>query len=123
MGRQVLVVDDEEIVRRVLCRLLATLGFTPLAVESGDEAVALFRSAPHRYSLVLLDVTMPPPDGEATLRALREIRPGVPVIMMSGYCEEDILSRLAAADHPDDFLEKPFTTTALASKLNAFRAA
>jgi signal transduction histidine kinase len=109
----VLVIDDEEIVRRTAQSVLQQHGLSVVSAENGSEGVDLFRRIAERVSLVLLDLTMPIMDGEATLRALREIRPGVPVLVSSGYSEEDARERLRDANGVR-FLQKPYGSMELA---------
>src|SRR5262249_7505126 len=83
--KTILVVDDEEIVRRTASVTLDTHGYRVFLAANGQEAVDLFAGMADEISLVLLDLTMPVMSGEATLRRLRAIRPDVPVILSSGY--------------------------------------
>ncbi len=81
----VLVVDDEEAVRELLVRMLEPLGFRVLQAEHGMQAITLVSETTDDIDLVLLDLTMPHADGVETFHALRKLRPGLPVILMSGY--------------------------------------
>jgi CheY-like chemotaxis protein len=81
----VLIIDDEALVRSSWTRLLADAGFDVLPAASGPEGLELFRANADRVSLVLLDLTMPHMDGEATLLALRALSRDVPVLLVSGY--------------------------------------
>jgi signal transduction histidine kinase len=109
----VLVIDDEELVRRTAQSVLQQHGLSVVSAENGHEGVELFRRIADRVALVLLDLTMPVMDGEATLRALRQIRPEVPVLVSSGYSEEDARDRLDDADGVR-FLQKPYGSIELA---------
>jgi two-component system cell cycle sensor histidine kinase/response regulator CckA len=60
--------------------------------------------------------------GEQALEAMRRVRPDVRVILMSGYSEEDVATRFAAAGRPNEFLEKPFRWADLSDKLRAVLA-
>ncbi|MBI5771271.1 MAG: CHASE domain-containing protein [Verrucomicrobia bacterium] len=113
----VLVVDDEEPVRLVAADMLKSVGLTPRVVNDGLAGIAVFRENPAHYELVLLDLMMPAQSGEETLAALRAIKPGVRVLLMSGYSEGDLLRRLAHDRSPVAFLPKPFTRDALVEKL------
>ena len=92
-----LLVDDDETLRKVTATMLTRLGFTVLAVKDGVEAVEAFRKHPDEIRCVLSDLTMPRMDGWATLNALRQIAPGIPVILASGYSEEQVMD----GDHPE----------------------
>jgi DNA-binding response OmpR family regulator len=112
----VLVVDDDESVRTVLLRTLTKIGFTVSLAGDGAAALDIFSADPTRYLLVLLDYKLPGMDSKSILAELRTNKPRLPVILMSGYCRED------ASSHSDgmaecEFLHKPFTMDALASKV------
>ena len=117
----VLIVDDEEPVRTVAARMLATLGFTTEVAVDGREALEKYRAGPYRYHLVLLDLTMPHLDGEETFRQLRHINPGVKVLLMSGYSEQEAVGRFTGKGLAG-FVQKPFEVeriiTALRQVLN-----
>lgn len=104
---RVLVADDEPIVRDVTARMLASMGFSVDVVCDGRAAIERFQSDPDSYRLVLLDLTMPRMDGEETFADLRRIRPTVPVILMSGFTEQDAVSRFIGKGLAG-FIAKPF---------------
>ncbi len=110
----VLVVDDEETVRVVAARVLEHLGFEVELADDGRQAIEKFRARPDRYQLVLLDLTMPHLDGEETFRQLRHLRPGVRVLLMSGYNEHEALSRFTGKGLAG-FVQKPFEAAGLAA--------
>ena len=106
-GGTVLLVDDEPTVRGVASTMLSRLGFTVLQAEDGIEAVATFRKHKDAIRFVVSDLSMPRMDGWATLAALRQITPGIPVVLASGYDQAEVLS----GEHPEwpqAFLGKPF---------------
>ena len=70
-----------------------------------------------RISLVLLDLTMPGMDGEETFRALRRISPTVPVVMSSGFTEQEITARVAGQGLAG-FLQKPYSLATLQEKIH-----
>ena len=113
---RVLLIEDEEPVRFVLLAMLKTFGLTPRGAEDGEKGLAAFREDPAGYDLVVMDMLMPGMSGEQTLAAMRAIKPDVPVLLISGYSEGDILGRLGGAG-PLQFLSKPFTRDALEQKL------
>jgi len=112
----VLVVDDEQSVREVACRMLESLGFAVEAAPDGTAAVAAFRARPERFVCVLLDLTLPGMDGAEIFRHLREVRADVPVVLISGYGEEEAASRIGG-DAPSGFLAKPFSPEQLRGSL------
>ena len=103
----ILVADDEEVVRSMARRILEQAGFDVLTAADGRDAVEYFREHAADVSAVLLDLTMPRLGGEEALRVLRQIRPGVRVVITSGYSESDIATRFEGQDL-DGFLQKPF---------------
>jgi two-component system cell cycle sensor histidine kinase/response regulator CckA len=106
--RTVLVIEDEAAVRTFLTLLLERLGYRVLQASDGDEGLAVF--AQHRQEVwaVLLDLTMPRLGGRETLAELLQQRPGLPVVLMSGYSVEEVNTRLSG-QRIAGFLQKPFT--------------
>ncbi len=103
----VLVVDDEEAVRQVCSALLTKFGFSVVLAADGREGIEMFQAGPDGYTLVLLDLTMPPPDGRQVFAELRRLRENIGVVLMSGFNEEEVLSGFAGV-RPVGFLQKPF---------------
>jgi PAS domain S-box-containing protein len=105
----VLVVEDELGVREVAERILQDFGFETLAAADGREALEVMERAGDQVAVVLLDLSMPRMGGQETLRHLRERRPHLPVIMMSGYTEEAVASQFSEnGPGMTGFLQKPF---------------
>ncbi|HTR01328.1 MAG TPA: PAS domain S-box protein [Candidatus Acidoferrum sp.] len=102
----VLIADDEESVRDVTSRILQHMGFTTETVANGVEALARYQANPAAWSLVLLDLTMPQMGGDEAFRRLRQLDPQAKVILMSGYNQQEIDSRLAGS-LPSGFIPKP----------------
>jgi signal transduction histidine kinase len=103
----VLVVDDEETVRTVTARILETLGFAVVLACDGREGLEIYRREPSRFIIVLLDLTMPHMDGEETFRQLRHVNPGVRVVLMSGFNQQEAVSRFTGKGLAG-FVQKPF---------------
>ena len=112
----VLVVDDEATVRDVLQRQLESLGFTVLTAANGQEGLEVFARRQGEIAAVLLDLTMPVLSGEETYRELRRIGGAAPIIVCSGYSEQDAAERFRD-DPPDGFLQKPAPLGAVLEKL------
>jgi len=112
----ILVVDDEDSVRAVATALLRRRGFEVTEAKDGSHAVELLRQHPADYALVLLDLTMPGMNGEATFRALREIRDDQRVLLMSGYNEQDV-TRMFLGRGLAGFLQKPFRADELYARV------
>ena len=114
----ILVVDDEESVRTISGYILESCGYSTVLAANGREALKIFRAAPEKFTAILLDLTMPEMNGEEMLRELRRLNYPVPVVLMSGYTEEESGVRLAR-DRYSAFIPKPFDRNALAAKLAA----
>jgi signal transduction histidine kinase len=112
----VLVVDDEPIVREMAKRALERHGYTVLAADSGLAAIDVLKRHPGGVALVILDLSMPHMDGEEALPELRKIRPGVKVVVSSGYSEAETMS-LFEGQQVSGFIQKPYTSTGLAEKV------
>jgi CheY-like chemotaxis protein len=108
MSGTVLVVDDEEIVRMVCKEMVESMGLQVLTAADGREAVDLFASHADSISHVILDLSMPNMDGMAAFTELVHIKPGVKVILSSGYDEQDSLQRLPGPG-PAGFIQKPYS--------------
>ena len=108
---RVLVVDDEETVRIITARIFESIGLTPVLASDGRDALKKFEADPS-IILVLLDLTMPHMDGEETFRELRRMRPGIKVLLMSGFNEQEAMSRFASQGLAG-FVQKPFNVTQL----------
>jgi CheY-like chemotaxis protein len=112
----VLVVDDESVVRSSLRRLLVNLGFEVDLACDGDEAIAVYRTNPGKYRLVVLDLTMPRRSGAETFAELKALDPTVRVLVMSGYHHSDATSNFST-DEIRGFLAKPFDRESLIAAL------
>jgi CheY-like chemotaxis protein len=110
--RLVLLVDDDEVVRRSSTRILTRAGLEVVGAASGSEAVELFRVHRRALSLVLLDMSMPDGDGISLLDRLRGIDRTVPVVMVSGAILPEAERRLADGSLAG-FVAKPFTSAEL----------
>lgn len=116
----VLVIDDEPLVRGVAARMLQRLGAEVETADSGTSALEQFSRRPSAYAAVLLDWTMPGMDGRETLRQLRDIRPDIPVIVVSGLDEAIAADQLKDVD-ADGYLPKPFHFELLAKLFSHHR--
>jgi PAS domain S-box-containing protein len=105
----ILVVEDEEGVREVAERILLDFGFETLVAVDGREALDIMEREGDRVTAVLLDLSMPRMGGQETFRRLRESRPELPVIMMSGYTEQVVVPQFSGPGPGlTAFLQKPF---------------
>jgi PAS domain S-box-containing protein len=117
----ILVVDDEDVVRRLAKAALQRLGYTVMTAENGREAVEVYAVNPDGIDLVLLDMTMPVMSGEEALRRLLDIRPNVNVLAMSGFHEREAAQRFG--NRIAGFVQKPFTVHQLGAKISAAQRA
>jgi nitrogen-specific signal transduction histidine kinase/ActR/RegA family two-component response regulator len=102
----ILFIDDEEALVRVGQRMLEKLGYQAVARTSSRAALETFRQTPHRFDLVITDQTMPHMTGEGLARALRGLRPDIPIILCTGF-SHTIDAEKAQAQGIDAFLMKP----------------
>jgi CheY-like chemotaxis protein len=108
------VADDDPGVRLLAAAALAGLGFEVRAAENGAEAVDLVRAGGDAVRVAVLDVLMPVMDGKEAVAAIRALRPGLPVIVMSGYSEPDVAGQFRG-DGVAGFVQKPFRPADLAA--------
>jgi two-component system cell cycle sensor histidine kinase/response regulator CckA len=111
-----LVVDDEEMVRRLAARMLVTLGYRVLEAGSGQEAVRLLRRGAHRINAVLTDVAMPGIGGRELGETIARCWSQIRVLYMSGFAEKRMLTE-GAIDPSVPFIQKPFTSEQLGRKV------
>ncbi|MGD0498757.1 MAG: ATP-binding protein [Bryobacteraceae bacterium] len=117
----ILFVDDELVVRTVAKAALERYGYSVVAVEDGAAAIDRLRREPVPLSAIILDLGMPNMPGRETLVELRKISPDAPVVVSSGYTEDEM--RLAFAGMSvSSFLQKPYTCEELAARVLDARA-
>ena len=100
-GEHVLYVDDEEPIVDVATRLLGDLGYRVTGVTDARLALADFRSRPYEFDVLVTDLAMPELPGAELARQVRELRPGIPVVLTSGYVrpeDAEAVQRLGAVD-------------------------
>ena len=107
-GEVILLVEDEPAVRSLTKRILERHGYAVIDAATGDEALAIFQREGSRIQLVLTDVVMPGLRGPELVAEIERLRPGVPVMFMSGYADDDLMRRGVFPEHVA-FLKKPFT--------------
>lgn len=106
-ARLVLVVDDEEGVRDLVCRMLQGGGYRTLEAAHGGEALDMVETGPEPVDLVVTDVVMPGMDGRELGRRLAQSRPTLPILYISAYDVNDIFRR-GSPRNSAPFLQKPF---------------
>lgn len=116
-GITVLVADDDAGVRAVTQAILERAGIEVVTAVDGTDAIRALQQNSDRISVVLLDYTMPGPRAPEVLRELRRIRPDVPVVLSSGYAEDDATASLGGR-RLSGYLQKPYTPDTLLSLLS-----
>jgi CheY-like chemotaxis protein len=112
----VLVVDDEPVVLEMARKALERHGYTVLLAESGRAAIEALKREPGEIALVVLDMSMPGMGGEEVLPELRKLRPGVRVVVSSGYSEAETMP-LFKGQKVSGFIQKPYTAARLAGEV------
>jgi two-component system cell cycle sensor histidine kinase/response regulator CckA len=115
-GETVLLVEDERSLRVTCGQFLNVLGYKVLLAESPDAALKLAEGHLDHIDLLLTDVVMPGMYGTALAKRLEAIKPGLKILLMSGYAV-DAMAQRGIQDHELPFLTKPFSRTELAYKL------
>jgi PAS domain S-box-containing protein len=113
---RVLVVDDEELVRNVLVRMLASVGFEAVAAASGEEAVAYYREHGRDVAAVVIDFRMPGMDGRECYQALKAMDPDVRAVLATGGGAGESMQDLLD-DGVDALVKKPFDLAGLDATL------
>jgi PAS domain S-box-containing protein len=116
VGKTVLLVDDEEVVRNVATAMLETMGYRVLLARDGQEAVDLFRTCHAEVDVVILDMAMPRLGGRECFLELRKIRPDVRAILSTGYALDEVTQR-ALDEGMAGFAQKPYVMDQLAAAL------
>ena len=107
-GERLLVIDDDEAMLRTTTRILERLGYRVTALRDGGAGVAAFEAAPDAFALVFTDLNMPGLGGIDVARAIGQRRPGLPILLNSGYITEE-LRDLANQAGVRDIVRKPAT--------------
>jgi CheY-like chemotaxis protein len=97
----ILVVDDEPAIRSLVEMILKSAGHTVILASNGLEGIALYRSSPERFDLVLTDLGMPVMDGHQLVKLIHATNANARIICMSGYTDQPIPDNV-------EFLKKPF---------------
>ena len=112
----ILVADDEESIRSLVCSVLEETEYTVETAADGAEAVERLRELGDAVKLVLLDLTMPVLGGVEAAAELRRVAPEIPIVAMSGYGDIEVMQRFSQVG-VIDFLPKPFSPDQLAAKV------
>lgn len=115
MKETILVVEDGDAVRNLVCRMLVQYGYRVLEARDGHDALHVCQSHPDSIQLVLTDLVMPNMSGGELASRLMRLRPALRVLFMSGYTDEPVVRRLGRESVM--FLQKPFTSITLSERI------
>jgi PAS domain S-box-containing protein len=115
-GETILLIEDEPLVRDLAVEVLNSRHYKVLTARDGEEALAIARAHPAEIHLTVTDVVLPAMSGKEVAERLKESRPGLKVLFMSGYAEEQVVHQ-GVVDRDVAFLSKPFTPSALTEKV------
>jgi CheY-like chemotaxis protein len=111
----ILVVEDGDALRHLVCQMLVLNGYSVLEARDGHHALRICESHPYPIQLVLTDLVMPNMKGAILAERLRLWHPDLRVLLMSGYIDEPVVQRLGRDSVA--FLQKPFTSVELVEKI------
>jgi len=112
----VLLIDDEQMVLEVGKAILQRLGHKVVTAESGEEALEKFGQHKDAIGCVVLDLTMPGIDGKETFSRLRDLVPGLPIIISSGLSVEQVSAQFDKSP-TTAFIQKPYQVAELSSTI------
>ena len=115
---RILLVDDEEAVRRVTARLLQHVGYEVETAQDGQEAVEMLQADPTRCDVVVLDGSMPRMTGRDAARRIRDLRADLPLVLATGFIDDESEDMLATHVF-DDVIAKPYDIASLARVIAA----
>ena len=113
----ILVIDDEAAICELFNEILGQLGYKVLVARDGVQGLEIVKS--QRVDLVFVDLKMPGMDGAELLRRIRKIIPTLPVIIITGYPNGEIMAR-ALAQGPFGMIKKPFSDTDIITAVDSF---
>jgi PAS domain S-box-containing protein len=112
----VLLAEDDEAIRTLGARVLGALGYNVLVARTGGEALRIVAEYKGKIDLIATDVVMPEMNGSQLVERVLEARPGIRVLFMSGYTDDEVMRR-GVIDGQTAFLQKPFTPDLLAHRV------
>jgi CheY-like chemotaxis protein len=115
-GERILFVDDEPIVARSTEELLKRLGYAVTCCEQSEDALEQFHRAPREFDLIVTDWAMPGMSGTELASAMRETRPDIPILLMSGFVDSTV-QQAAKMIGIDEVLVKPVNPELLAQAI------
>lgn len=115
-SEHLLLVDDEEMLRAMYQRMLRRLGYRVTLAENGEEALKLLRDNPDQFDLVIVDQVMPGMTGLDLAQEIRQLRPEIPILLMTGFTEPAIMEKARRLAIPE-YLNKPILMTDMARSI------
>ena len=115
-GGNLLLVEDEDMVRAVAERALTRAGYSVTTASDGEEGLAAIANGNVEFDLIVSDVVMPAMDGPAMARAVRKVKPRIPILFMSGYAEEQLRNDIDIDNM--HFIPKPFSVQQINAKVS-----
>jgi DNA-binding response OmpR family regulator len=112
----ILLVEDEDLVNEVSCKMMARLGYQTRVAKNGADAINISNNSDTDFDLVLLDMKLPDMDAKEIFFAIKKAHPEVRVIIFSGYAIDGPVQEILDAG-ADGFIQKPFSFSTLSSKL------
>ncbi|MDQ3674470.1 MAG: response regulator [Gemmatimonadota bacterium] len=116
--KTILLIDDEQSVRSIVMKILRRANYTVLEADGGESALALSESHAGKIDLVISDLYMPGLHGPAVAEKLSAARPGLKVLFISGYADNDVVGR-TGVPAGSNFLQKPFSGQDLTAAVTA----
>ena len=115
--KRILIIEDEDSIRRLASRFLEVLGYDPIVAATAEEAIELMKKDNGEVIAIISDIMMPDIDGRNLVAQIREQHPEIKALYMSGYGAEDI--NMGEALGPNEaFTPKPFTSESLGEALS-----
>ncbi len=115
-GQRILVVEDEYLVRELICDTLQTLGYKVWEASNGEQALKIYAEHKNEIDLILTDLIMPVMNGRKLIETITKENPNVQVLFMSGY-DDNAISKHGMLEEGINYIQKPFSPSVLASKL------
>ncbi len=112
----ILVIDDERIIRETARAILEECGYSVVLANDGEEGLALYQARKNEIKAVVLDLIMPKMSGKEVYRKLKDIDPGVRVLLVSGFRQDERVDDLLRKG-VDDFVQKPYTLKKLSNSI------
>jgi two-component system cell cycle sensor histidine kinase/response regulator CckA len=118
--QHVLLIDDEPVVREIGCEMLESLGYQCIPAETGEEGIQLYKENKDKIALVILDIEMPGISGDKVYGTLKEVEPGLKILIISGYARNYLETKYFKRKlNPAIFMPKPFQLEQLSKKLES----